>query len=129
MELNEGDGEHVSHGLLGIFDPIAPAVVVAVDRLAAGDNAGYHEILDPTVALSRKMFEAPTRFYKAWVVFLAWIAGHQAHFRMIGGMESARSILRYAELFRLADQARLYPDPEHAAWRMRQFCAVNGVLQ
>jgi hypothetical protein len=129
VELIEGDGEHVSHGLLGIFDPIAPAVVVALDRLAAGDNAGYHEILDPTIALSRKMFEAPTRFYKAGVVFLAWIAGHQTHFRMIGGMESARSILHYAELFRLADQARLYPDPEHAAWRMRQFCAVNGVLQ
>ena len=67
--------------------------------------------------------------YKAGVVFLAWIAGHQTHFRMIGGMESARSILHYAELFRLADQARLYPDPEQAAWRMRQFCAVNGVLQ
>jgi hypothetical protein len=69
VELIEGDGEHVSHGLLGIFDPIAPAVVVALDRLAAGDNSGYHEILDPTVALSRKMFEAPTRFYKAGVVF------------------------------------------------------------
>jgi hypothetical protein len=81
VELIEGDGEHVSHGLLGIFDPIAPAVVVALDRLAAGDNPGYHAILDPTVALSRKMFEAPTRFYKAGVVFLAWIAGHQTHFR------------------------------------------------
>ena len=57
VELIEGDGEHVSHGLLGIFDPIALAVVVALDRLAAGDNAGYHAILDPTVALSRKMFE------------------------------------------------------------------------
>jgi hypothetical protein len=106
---------------------LAPAAVVAFDRLAAGDRAGYREILNPTVALSRKMFETPTRFYKAGIVFLAWIAGHQNHFRMIGGLESARGMLHYTELFRLADRARLFADPERAAWRMRQFCAVNGV--
>ena len=127
VDLMAGDGDHFSHGLLGIFDPIAPAVAVALDSLAAGDSASYREVLAPTVALSRTMFEAPTRFYKAGVVFLAWIGGFQSHFRMVGGMESARGLLHYAALFRLADQARLFADPERAAWRMKQFCAVNGV--
>ena len=126
-DLIEGDGKHVSHALLGIFDPVAPAAVAALQRLAAGDSAGYDAILDPTVALSRKIFEAPTQFYKAGVVFLAWLNGFQDHFRMIGGMESARGIVHYAEIFRLADRARLLADPDLAASRMRQLCAVNGI--
>jgi hypothetical protein len=126
-DLIEGDGKHVSHALLGIFDPIAPAAAAALQRLAAGDGEGYHAILDPTVALSRKIFEAPTQFYKAGVVFLAWLNGFQDHFRMIGGMDAARGILHYAEVFRLADKARLLVDPELAAARMRQLAAVNGV--
>jgi hypothetical protein len=126
-DLIEGDGRHVSHGLLGIFDPIAPAAAAALDRLAAGDSAGYHAILDPTVPLSRRIFEAPTQFYKAGVVLLAWLNGFQGHFRMVGGMESARGLLHYADVFRLADRAGLLVDPELAAHRMRQLCAVNGV--
>jgi len=128
VDLIEGDGNHFSQGLLGIFDPIAPAVAVALDYLAAGDTAGYRAVLAPTVGLSRTMFEVPTYFYKAGVVFLAWIGGFQSHFRMIGGMESAHGVLHYAALFRLADQARLFVDPEEAAWKMKKFCAINGVL-
>jgi hypothetical protein len=95
--------------------------------LARGDSAGYHAILDPTVALSRRIFEAPTQYYKAGVVFLAWLNGFQNHFRMVGGMESARGILHYSEIFRLADRARLLVDPDLALTRMRQFNAVNGI--
>jgi hypothetical protein len=127
VDLIEGDGRHVSHGLLGIFDAIAPAAVTALDHLAAGDRAAYRAVLDPTVALSRRIFETPTYFYKAGIVFLAWLNGFQNHFRMVGGMESARSILHYADLFRLADRARLFVDPETAAYRMRQLCALNGI--
>ena len=65
--------------------------------------------------LSRKIFEAPTQYYKAGVVFLAWLNGHQDHFAMVGGMQSARSALHYADVFRLADQAGLLRDPELAA--------------
>lgn len=126
-ELIAGDGRHVSHGLLGIFDPIAPAAAAALDRLAAGDTDGYHAILGPTVALSRRIFEAPTQYYKAGVVLLAWLNGFQDHVRMLGGMESARGLLHYADLFRLADQARLLIDPDRAAHRMRLLCAVNGI--
>jgi hypothetical protein len=126
-ELMAGDAQGFSHGLLGIFDPIAPAAAAAFDRLAADDLAGYHAILDPTVALSRRLFEAPTQHYKCGVVFLAWLNGFQSHFRMVGGAESARGILHYAELFRLADRAHLLVDPERAASRMKQLCALNGL--
>ena len=46
---------------------------------------------------------------------------------MVGGQESARSILHLAELFRLADRAGLLRDPELAAARMRCVLAVQGV--
>ena len=126
-DLIEGDGNHVSHALLGIFDPIAPAAAAALQRLAAGDGEAYHAILDPTVALSRKIFEAPTQFYKAGVVLLAWLNGFQNHFRMIGGMDAARGIVHYADVFRLADKAQLLADPDLAAARMKQLAAINGV--
>lgn len=127
-DLIEGNGRDHSHALLGIFDPIAPAAAAALDRLAAGDSAGYHAILGPTVPLSRKIFEAPTQFYKAGVVLLAWLNGFQDHFRMVGGVESARGIVHYAEIFRLADQARLLVDSDLAAARMRQLLAVGGIV-
>lgn len=57
------------------------------------------------MSLSRKIFEAPTQYYKAGVVFLAWLNGHQDHFTMPAGLQSARGILHYSDVFRLADQA------------------------
>ncbi|UZF90579.1 dihydrodipicolinate synthase family protein [Bosea sp. NBC_00550] len=126
-ELIAGDAQGFSHGLLGIFDPIAPAAAAAFAKLEAGDRAGFHAILDPTVALSRKLFEAPTQHYKCGVVFLAWLNSFQSHFRMVGGAESARGILHYADLFRLADRSRLFVDPDLAARRMAHLYALNGV--
>jgi hypothetical protein len=126
-ELIAGDGEGHSDALLGIFDAIAPAAAAALERLAKGDTAGFHEILAPTVPLSRLIFAAPTRFYKTGVVFLAWLNGHQGHFTMIGGQQSARSITHLAEVFRLADGAKLFRDPELAAERMRCLLAVHGI--
>ena len=46
---------------------------------------------------------------------------------MVGGMESARSVVHLAELFALADQARLLRDPELAVARMRPVLALAGV--
>ena len=125
-ELIEGDGQGHSDALLGIFDAIAPAASAGLSALAAGDRAGYHDILAPTVPLSRHIFRAPTRFYKTGVVFLAWLNGHQEHFVMVGGQESARNLLHLSELFRLADAAGLLADPALACHRMRQFLAVHG---
>lgn len=126
-ELIAGDAQGFSHGLLGIFDAIAPAAAMALEKLGSGDRTGYEAILNPTVPLSRAIFEAPTQYYKAGIVFLAWLNGFQDHFAMVGGMQSARSILHYAEVFRLADQARLLKDPDLACRRMETLCKLHGV--
>ncbi|TPI31735.1 dihydrodipicolinate synthase family protein [Mesorhizobium sp. B3-2-1] len=126
-ELIAGDGKRHSHALLGIFDAIAPVANAALAKLADGDRAGYDALMAPTVPLSRKIFEAPTEYYKAGIVFMAWLNGHQDHFAMVGGMQSARGIRHYAEVFRLADQAGLLADPDLAMSRMKSLCAVAGV--
>jgi hypothetical protein len=126
-ELIEGDAQGHSDALLGIFDSIAPAASQALSYLSHRDMAGYYEVLAPTVPLSRHIFGAPTRFYKTGVVFMAWLNGHQRHFVMVGGQQSARNILHFAELFRLADAAGLLSDPELACMRMKQLLALNGI--
>jgi hypothetical protein len=126
-DLIAGDAQGHSDALLGIFDAIAPAAAVALRRLAAGDRQGFHAILEPTVPLSRHIFKAPTRFYKTGVVFLAYLNGHQDHFTMVGGQQSARSLVHLCELFRLADAARVLRDPELAAHRMQHVLTVAGV--
>jgi len=126
-ELIAGDEDGHSDALLGIFDAIAPAASAGLARLANNDLQGFHGIMEPTVPLSRHIFKAPTRFYKTGVVFLAWLNGQQDHFIMVGGQESARSILHFAELFRLADKARVLHDPDLAASRMSKFLAVHGL--
>jgi hypothetical protein len=126
-ELMRGDEEGHSDGLLGIFDGIAPAASAALQALDSGDVDRYEELLSPTVPLSRHIFRAPTYHYKAGLVFLAYLNGHQRHFRMLGGLESARSLPHLAELFRLADRAGLLADPDFAVARMRSVLALAGV--
>jgi hypothetical protein len=132
-ELIAGDGfgeeptQGQSDALLGIFDAIAPAASAALAELARGNTERFHAILAPTVPLSRHIFAAPTRFYKTGVVFMAWLNAHQSHFTMVGGQQSARSLLHLAQLFRLADQAHLLEQPELAVRRMRTLLALHGV--
>jgi hypothetical protein len=126
-ELIAGDGEGHSDALLGIFDAIAPAAAAALAALARGSTNEFFDILEPTVPLSRHIFRAPTRFYKTGIVFLAFLNGHQDHFVMAAGQESARSTLHLAEIFRLADAAGLLRDPPAAVERMRSVLATRGV--
>ena len=126
-ELIAGDKQGYSDALLGIFDPIAPAASAALGALTRGDEKTFHDILGPTVPLSRHIFKVPTRFYKTGVVFLAYLNGFQDHFTMLGGQESTRSTLHLAELFRLADAAGLLLDPEKASARMKRVMAARGV--
>lgn len=126
-ELIEGDGERYSHALLGIFDAVAPSASKALTRLADGDTRAFRDVIEPTVPLSRKIFEAPTQYYKAGVVFLAWLNGHQSHFTMPAGMQSARGIVHYADIFRLADQANVLDKPELAVGRLKSLLQVYGL--
>ncbi|MFI6119267.1 dihydrodipicolinate synthase family protein [Streptomyces sp. NPDC051064] len=125
-ELIAGDDRGFSHALLGIFDPLGPLAAHAVRVLDTGDTEGFRALLDPTVELSRHLFQAPTRFYKTGVVFLAWLAGHQDHFTMVGGLQSARSLPHLAKAYELADRLGLFPDPELAEARMRALLNVHG---
>ena len=126
-ELIRGDGRRHSDALLGIFDAIAPAASAAIQALDRGDTAAYESILAPTVPLSQHIFKAPNYYYQTGVVFLAYLNGHQRHFRMVGGLESARSIVHLGEIVRLADAAGLLSDPELAAHRFRNILAVAGI--
>ncbi|MGX4692121.1 dihydrodipicolinate synthase family protein [Streptomyces sp. JNUCC 63] len=126
-ELIAGDEQGHSHALLGIFDPLGPLAAEAVRVLDTGDVKGFRALLDPTVELSRHLFQAPTRFYKTGVVFLAWLAGHQSHFTMVGGLQSARSLPHLARAYELADGLGLFPDPKLAEERMRNLLSLYGV--
>ncbi len=127
-ELIAGDEQGHSDALLGIFDAIAPAASAALEALGANRNKEFFELLEPTVPLSRHIFKSPTRFYKTGVVFLAYLNGLQDHFVMVGGQQSARSLSHLAELFRLADKARVLADPDRAVARMKNVLAVHGVV-
>ncbi|MEX2692539.1 dihydrodipicolinate synthase family protein [Rhizobium mongolense] len=126
-ELIAGDEQGHSDALLGIFDAIAPAASAAMEALGRKSNREFFDLLDPTVPLSRHIFKAPTRFYKTGVVFLAYLNGLQDHFTMIGGQQSTRSLTHLAELFRLADKARVLADPDMAVNHMKRVLAVHGV--
>ena len=127
--LIAGDGTDHSHALLGIFAAIAPAASQALEALALGDRATYDALLAPTVPLSREIFRAPTRYYKAGIAFLAWLNGQQRHFIMPAGFQSSRSIRHYADVYRLADAARLLARPDLAEARMATLLALHGIDQ
>ncbi|GAA1892224.1 dihydrodipicolinate synthase family protein [Streptomyces durmitorensis] len=128
-ELIAGDDQGFSHALLGIFDPLAPLAAQAVRALDTGDTEAFRACLDPTVELSRHLFQPPTRFYKTGVVLLAWLAGHQTHFTMVGGLQSARSLPHLARAYELADGLGLFPDPLLAETRMKSLLTTYGVQQ
>lgn len=126
-ELIKGDEQGFSHALLGIFDAIAPAAAAGLQALDEGNIEKYHEIMDKTVPLSRHIFQTPTFAYKTGIVFMAYLNGHQNHFRMIAGAEGARSIVHLSDLFVMADEAGLIADPEMAVDRMRKTLALAGI--
>jgi len=125
-DLIKGDGRRSSDALLGVFAAIAPAASAALQALDRGDVADFDAAMGPTVPLGRHLFSAPTFYYKTGIAFLAWLAGHQPGFSMVGGLQSARSVPHLVEAFRLADEVGLLPDPDLAAHRMRTFLQVAG---
>jgi hypothetical protein len=126
-ELIDGDGEHHSDALLGIFAAIYPAASTALQAYDVGDAPRGRAILDSTRDLGLHIFSAPTLYYKVGVAFLSWLNGRQAGFDMVGGLQSGRSIMHLVQTFRLADRAGLLLDPPLAAHRLRTLLAVHGV--
>jgi uncharacterized protein DUF993 len=126
-DLIEGDGKRYSHALLGAFAAIAPVACQALEALAENDLETYHRLFAPTVPLSREIFKAPTKFYKAGIAFLAWLNDAQSHFIMPAGFQSSREITHYAEVFRLADKARLLSKPDIAVERMQLLLKLHGI--
>jgi hypothetical protein len=78
------------------------------------------------VLLSQLIFQAPTQYYKTGIVFLAWLNGHQEHFIMVNGAQSARPLFYFTETFKLADQAGLLRNPDLAVKRMKTLLALYG---
>ena len=128
-ELIEGDGVHYSDALLGAFAAIAPAAAAALGALDDDDVETYRREMAPTLPLSRHLFTTPTYYYKTGIAFLAWLNGHQDGFVMVGGLQSARSIIHLARVFELANQAQLLTDPELAAHRLGNLFATAGVAR
>ncbi len=126
-DLIQGDGQHFSHALLGIFAAIAPAASQALDALSHNDSKRFHELLAPTVPLSREIFKAPTQYYKVGIAFLAWLNGGQANFIMPGGLQSSRDITHLSRVFKLADQARILSQPDLAEHRMGTLLSIHGI--
>lgn len=126
-ELISGDDAGFSHALLGIFDPLSVHAANAVQKLTVGDGAGFRAILDPTVPLARQVFREPTQYYKTGVVFLAWLNGHQTHFKMIGGAEAMRSLPYFVECFKQADACGALANPDLAIERMQSLLLLYGV--
>jgi hypothetical protein len=125
-DLIRGDEHGFSHALLGIFDPIAAQAAAALEALDRGDLEAYERILAPTVPLARHVFATPTRHYKTGVVFLAYLAGHQDHFTMVGGEQNSRSADHLTRLADLARDAGVLPDQDLADARLQKF--LDGKL-
>jgi len=128
-QLIRGDGTHHSDALLGALAAIAPAASAALAALDEGDLATYDAEMAPTLPLSRLIFEAPTFYYKTGIAFMSWLTGQQRGFTMVGGLQSARSVVHLSRIFVLANDAQLLPDPDLAAHRMQRWLECAGAVR
>lgn len=128
-ELILGDSEFHSDALLGILAAIAPIASTALQSLDDGDPALYSRYMESTLELSRLIFEKPTYYYKVGISFISWLSGHQSNFAMVAGLHSGRSAIHLAEVYRLADEICLFPEPELAADRIEIFLKNHGLFK
>lgn len=126
VDMILGDEDGHSDALLGVFDPIAPVASAALEALDDGDPGRFRTLLNPTIPFARHLFSHPTYHYKTGITFLAYLNGHQSHFRMLGGSESARSMAHLSRLLVLADEAALLVDPDLALRRMSHLLSMSG---
>jgi len=127
VDLIAGDGTRHSEALLGAFAAVPRFASAAFARLDVGDTNGFRAVLEPTLALSRLVFSAPTQYYKVGVAWLTYLDGGQDHFRMIKGFETGRNLLHLAELVRTAGAIGLFTDPEVTVRRASVYFAAQGI--
>jgi Protein of unknown function (DUF993) len=120
-ELIRGGEAGHSDALLGAFAAITAPAAAALHALDGGDIAGYDAAVEPTIPLSRLIFEPPTPYYKVGIAFLAWLNGLQPRFAMLGGLHRNRPAGHLIRVFELAAGARALTDPALAVERMREF--------
>jgi hypothetical protein len=126
-QLIRGDSRGYSDAFLGVFDPIAVPAAAALRALADGDAGRYDELMAPTIPLARHLFEAPVPHYTTGITFLAWLAGHQRCFVMLGGEQTARGAGHLKRLAELALAAGVLPDAELAARRAAAIEQMPGL--
>jgi len=124
--LIRGGPDGHSDALLGAFAAITAPAAAALHALDAGDLAGYDKIMNPTVPLSRTIFEPPAASYKAGIAFLAWLNGFQPHFAMLGGFQRRRPATHLIRVFELAAAAGALLNPALAVERMTRYLAVEA---
>ncbi|WP_255945089.1 dihydrodipicolinate synthase family protein [Streptomyces odontomachi] len=127
VDLIAGDEHGHSDALLGAFAAVPRFASASFLRLDEGDVDGYRALLGPTQALSRLVFEAPTRYYKVGVAWVSYLTGWQDHFRMVAGFETGRSLLHLAEVFEAANRIGLFPDPDFSAARAAAYFRGHGL--
>lgn len=126
-ELVAGDDRGYSDALLGAFSAVPRFASAALKKLDAADAAGFKELMDQTIPLSRLVFEAPTQYYKVGIVWLAYLNGQQDHFRMIGGLETGRSLEHLGRIYEEANSIGLFANPELTAERAAAYFKMQGL--
>ena len=121
--LIAGDEQGFSHALLGIFDGIAPWLRPLFTRWIKGIWTNTTRSLRPRFPLTSHL-PNPDLSYKTGIVFLAWLNGHQAEFKMVAGRRQPFTE-HLVQLFMMADQAGLFRDPELAVARMNAYLATD----
>jgi Protein of unknown function (DUF993) len=121
--LIRGDATGHSDALLGAFAAITAPAAAALAALDRGDLASYDAAMEPTVPLSRLIFEPPTSRYKVGVAFLAWLNGWQPQFTMLADLQRQRPATHLLRVFERAAEARALRDPDLAAERMNRLLA------
>ena len=127
-ELIEGDEQGHSDALLGALAAITAPAAEALAALDEGDSARYRSLIEPTVPLSRTLFEAPTYEYKAGIAFIAWLNGLQPEFAMVDGFERRRSDEHLIRVFELAAACGALIEPELAVDRMSQHLRIASAV-
>ena len=114
------DGVFFTH-----FEGHEIGILFAVQHLASGDTDTFSRIMAPCQELSRIIFEAPTRHYKAALAMLAYLDGRQSNPMLINHEELARNADHYQRVIFAATKAGVFTDAATAAQRVSDWATKS----